>query len=90
MVGKICNNKVVFSMGGNELKMRLSDFELKTLRHSSIWYKGDNWQNMTRGRIHNFAIYALLDYDWKSTSKRKRFFSAFPYDQYDMVYWYLE
>ena len=51
MVGKICNNKVVFSMGGNELKMRLSDFELKTLRHSSIWYKGDDWQIISYSRL---------------------------------------
>lgn len=90
MARKVCNNKVVFMAGGNELKMRLSDLELKTLRHSSVWYKGDDWEHMTMGHIHNFAIYALLDYDWKSRSKAGRFNAMFPYRKYDNIHWYLE
>ena len=90
MTKKVCNNKVVFFGGGKELKMRLSDKELMGLRHSSDWRKGDNWESFTMGFIKNFAIYSLLDYDWKARSKAGRFYVAFPYKEYDSVGWYLQ
>jgi hypothetical protein len=86
---KVLNNKVEFLAGGESLIMKLSDKELRDLRRSSQWYKGDDWEHMLFGRIHNFAIYALFDYDWKSPYKRGRFTSKFPYRKYDNIDWFL-
>lgn len=89
MPRKVLNNKVEFIAGGESLVMKLSDKELRSLRHSSQWYKGDDWEHMTTGRIYNFAIYALLDYEWNSPHKRGRFAKVFPYRKYDNIDWFL-
>lgn len=89
MARKELNNKVEFMAGGESLIMKLSDEELRSLRHSSQWCKGDDWEHMLHGRIHNFAIYALLDYDWKSPYKRGKFEAKFPYRKYDDIDWFL-
>jgi hypothetical protein len=88
MERKVLNNKVEFVAGGESLFMRLSDKELRQLRHSSHWCKGDDWESMTHGRIENFAIYTLLDYDWKSPYKRGRFGAKFPYSVYNSIDWF--
>ena len=89
MAKKILNNKVEFMAGGESLIMKLSNKELRSLRHSSQWYYGDDWENALHGRIHNYAIYALLDYEWKSPYKTGRFGTKFPYRKYDNIDWIL-
>ena len=89
MARKVLNNKVEFIAGGESLTMKLSDKELKSLRHSSEWFKGDDWEKFTHGNIHNFAIYALLDYEWKSPYKAGKFCEKFPYRKYDDIHWFL-
>lgn len=89
MARKVLNNKVEFLAGGESLVMKLSDAELRQLRRSSEWLKGDDWENMLHGRIHNFAIYALLDFAWQSPYKRGKFESKFPYRKYDNIDWFL-
>ena len=89
MSKKVLNNKIEFIAGGESLLIKLSDKELKQLRHSSQWQNGNNWENMLHGRIHNFSIYALLDFEWKSPYKRGKFESKFPYRKYDDIDWFL-
>ena len=87
---KVLNNVVIFSHGGKDLKMRFSDDELRTLRHASIHYKGDEVDRFKHGELYNFAAYAMFDYEIKSPSKRGRFCSAFPYHSFSRILWQLE
>ena len=89
MARKVLNNKVEFMAGGKSLFMKLSDKELKSLRRSSEWCKGDEWENMLHGRIRNFSIYALVDYEWKSPHKAGKIYVNFPYREYDTIDWFL-
>ena len=88
MARNVLNNKVEFIAGGESLMMKLSDKELRQLRYSSQWRKGDDWKNMLCGSIYNFSIFVLLDYDWKSPY-REKFASKFPYLKYDSIDWFL-
>ena len=54
MARNVLNNKVEFIAGGESLMMKLSDKELRQLRYSSQWRKGDDWENMLCGSIYNF------------------------------------
>ena len=86
MVRKVCNNKVEFTACGKTLLFRLSDKELKMLRRSSIWYKGEDWESRKYGYMYNFSAYAFFDYDVKG-SKAGRFHVAFPYHDFEKIMW---
>lgn len=90
MAKKILNNKVEFSAGGKYVKVRLSDEELKDLRRYSDYDKGADLSKMMFGTIHNFSLYAFLDYTLKTSQKACRVMEVFPYHEYDYVMWNLE
>ncbi len=89
MLKKVCNNKVVFLACGKKVTFNLSDDELRQLRRSSIYYKGDDWENFTFGTIFNFSVYAFFEYE-TSRAKYRRFAENFLYHDFDRMEWFLE
>jgi hypothetical protein len=86
---KVLNNKVNFFAGGKEVTIKLSDKELKTLKNYSVYHKNDNLYQLTMMQMHNFSIHAYCDYVLKGSSKAAKVKVAFPYHDYDNVWWEL-
>jgi len=86
---KVLNNKVNFFAGGKDVTIRLSDKELKTLKRYSIYHKDDNLDRLTMMQMYNFSLHAYFDYELRGSSKGARVTLAFPYHDYDNVWWEL-
>ena len=91
-MAKQLSNKVVISQAGVEATFRLSDKELKGLRHSSRYTRQDQESGKVdkaiMGNVYNFAMYAFFDYE-TTRAKSGRFHSLFNYHKGDF-WWYLE
>ena len=89
MARKILNNKVNFFAGGKDVTIRLSDKELKTLKKYSIYHKDDNLERLNMMQMYNFSIHAYCNYELHGSSKAAKVTLAFPYHDYDNVWWEL-
>lgn len=91
-MGKQLNNKVTISQAGVEATFRLSDKELKGLRHSSRYTRQEKESGRvdkaTMGDVYNFSMYAFFDYE-TTRAKSGRFHKVFNYHKGDF-FWYLE
>lgn len=91
-MGKQLNNKVTISQAGVEATFRLSDKELKGLRHSSKYTRKEKESGQvdraTMGNAYNFAMYAFFEYE-TTRAKSGRFASIFDYHKGDF-WWFLE
>ena len=91
-MAKQLNNKVVISQAGVEATFRLSDKELKGLRHSSIYTRQDKESGKVdkaiMGNAYNFSMYAFFDYE-TTRAKSGRFHKVFNYHKGNF-FWYLE
>ena len=89
-MAKELNNKVEVWQCGMHATFRLSDKELKQLRHSSIYTAQEKVyaeNHATYGRCYNFSMYAFFEYD-TTRAKYGRFAKLFNYHMGDFD-WYL-
>jgi hypothetical protein len=91
-MAKQLNNKVVISQAGVEATFKLSDKELRNLRHSSRYTRQEKESGRvdkaTMGNAYNFSMYAFFEHE-TTRAKSGRFYKLFDYHKGDF-FWYLD
>lgn len=91
-MAKQLSNKVVISQAGVEATFRLSDKELRGLRHSSRYTRQEKESGQVdraiMGNVYNFAMYSFFEYE-TTYAKSGRFARIFDYHKGDF-WWYLD